>query len=79
MTRMRRLRAKIAPADSHEGTAGAGAHVYQGWGKFVGPNEIEVNGRRLRFKKCVIATGGRPRVPAASFIFPASMSFDELR
>ena len=34
MARMRRLRAKIAPADSHEGTAAAGAHVYQGWGKF---------------------------------------------
>jgi len=63
MARMRRLRAKIAPADSHEGTAAAGAHVYQGWGKFVGPHEIEVNGRLLRFKKCVIATGGKPRVP----------------
>lgn len=63
MRRMRKLRAKIAPADSHEGTVGAGAHCFQGYAKFVGPNEVEVNGRRLRFKKAVIATGGKAAVP----------------
>jgi len=33
MERMRRLRAKIAPADSHEATAATGAHVFQGRGR----------------------------------------------
>ena len=30
MSRMRRLRAKISPADGHGGTSGTGAHVFQG-------------------------------------------------
>ena len=30
MSRMRRLRAKISPADGHDGTSGTGAHVFQG-------------------------------------------------
>lgn len=64
MERMRRLRAKISPADGHDGTAGTGAHVYQGRGRFVSENEVEVNGTRLRFKKAVIATGGRPTIPS---------------
>ncbi|EOD05293.1 putative mercuric reductase [Emiliania huxleyi CCMP1516] len=63
MARMRRLRAHIAPADSHEGSAAAGAHVYQGWARFSGPDTVVVNERTLRFKKCVIATGGRAAVP----------------
>ena len=41
----------------------AGADVYQGRARFVGAHEIEVNGRRLRFKKAVIATGGRASIP----------------
>ena len=63
MERMRELRAKIAPADSHTATVGAGADVYQGRGRFVGPHELEVNGKRLRFRKAVIATGGRALIP----------------
>ena len=63
MARMRRLRAQIAPADSHEATVAAGAHVYQGRGVFVGPNSVEINGKTLRFKKAVVATGGRALVP----------------
>ena len=63
MARMRRLRARIAVNDSHEATVLAGADVFQGRGRFVGPNEIQVNGRTLRFKKACIATGGRAAVP----------------
>ena len=63
MRRLRELRAKIAPADGHEGTENAGAHVYQGRGRLTGPNTVEVNGKTLQFKVCVIATGGRPAVP----------------
>jgi pyruvate/2-oxoglutarate dehydrogenase complex dihydrolipoamide dehydrogenase (E3) component len=63
MQRVRELRAKIAPADSHEGTEDTGAHVYQGRGRFSSPSTVEVNGQTLTFKKCVIATGGRPTIP----------------
>ena len=63
MDRMRRLRAAIAPADAHVATAAAGVDVFQGRGRFTGPNTIEVNGATLRFKKAVIATGGRATVP----------------
>ena len=63
MSRMRRLRAAIAPADAHSASAAAGVDVFQGRGRFTGPNTVEVNGTTLRFKKAVIATGGRASVP----------------
>lgn len=65
MQRMRKLRAKISPADGHGGTAGTGAHVFQGRGVFVDKETIQVSstGQLLKFKKAVIATGGRPQIP----------------
>ena len=63
MARLREKRAQIAPADGHPGTEATGAHVYQGRGKLTGPNTLEVNGQTLKFKTCVLATGGRPMVP----------------
>lgn len=30
---------------------------------FLGPHEIQVGDRRLRFRKAVVATGGRAKVP----------------
>jgi hypothetical protein len=63
MERLRKSRATIAPADGHEGTEAAGTHVYQGRGRFTGPNTVEVNGQTLQFKLCVLATGGRPALP----------------
>ena len=63
MSRMRRLRAAIAPADAHSASAAAGVDVFQGRGRFTGPNTVEGNGTTLRFRKAVIATGGRASVP----------------
>jgi len=63
MERMRRLRAKIAPVDSFETTKNAGADMYVGKAVFTGRNEISVDGKSLRFRKAVIATGGRAKVP----------------
>lgn len=37
--------------------------VFFGEAKFSGKKEVTVNGQTLKFKKCVIATGGRPYVP----------------
>jgi hypothetical protein len=63
MERLRQKRATIAPADGHPGTESAGTHVYQGRGRLTGPNTIEVNGKELKFKYCILATGGRPQIP----------------
>lgn len=63
MERVRQCRALIAPADGHAGSEAAGTHVFQGRGILTGPNTVQVNGKTLQFKKCVIATGGRPTVP----------------
>ncbi|KAG7369729.1 dihydrolipoyl dehydrogenase [Nitzschia inconspicua] len=65
MARLRRLRATIAPADGHPGTEQAGTHVYQGRGRLTGPNTVEVNGKTLKFEKCVLAMGGRPSIPSS--------------
>lgn len=63
MARMRRLRARISPADSVEHLKKSGVDVFLGQGKFISRDTIEVDGKRLRFAKAVIATGGRPIVP----------------
>eukprot|EP00957_Ditylum_brightwellii_P207964 15355320-Ditylum_brightwellii.AAC.1 len=69
---MRKLRAKIAPVDGHVRGTDIGVDVFQGRGKFVDQNTIEVvSGKKeeeeepilLKFKKAVIATGGRPSTP----------------
>ncbi len=63
MERMRRLRARISPADSVPHLKEAGVDVYLGQGRFTGPDTIEVGGTTLRFARAVIATGGRAEVP----------------
>jgi len=63
MTWVRSRRSRIAPHDSVERCASAGVDVFLGSGRFVGPREIEVGGSRLRFRRAVIATGARPKVP----------------
>ncbi len=63
MERMRRLRAGISVHDSAARFRGLGIDVFLGDGKFVGPNAIEVGGKRLRFRRAVIATGARAAVP----------------
>ena len=63
MERMRRLRAKIAPNDSAQRFSDLGVDVYLGNGVFTGADTVEVAGQTLRFKKAVIATGGRAAAP----------------
>lgn len=59
MERMRRLRAGIAHHDSAERFAQSGIDVFLGEARFVSPDEVEVEGARLRFARAVIATGAR--------------------
>jgi pyruvate/2-oxoglutarate dehydrogenase complex dihydrolipoamide dehydrogenase (E3) component len=63
MERMRRLRAGISKHDSAQRFSSLGVDVFLGNGRFVSPEEIEVAGKRLRFRRAVIATGGRAAVP----------------
>ncbi|HYU33757.1 MAG TPA: mercuric reductase [Thermoanaerobaculia bacterium] len=63
MERMRRLRAKISENDSAERFQGLGVDVFLGDGRFTGPDTAEVTGKTLRFRRGVIATGGRAGVP----------------
>ncbi len=64
MRRVRRVRARI----SHEDSAARyrdelGVEVYLGDARFTGSDTVEVDGKTLRFKKAVIATGARAAAP----------------
>ncbi len=61
--RMRARRAKIAPNDSRERFESLGVDVFRGEAHFVSPQEVEVDGQRLRTKNFVIATGSRAVIP----------------
>ena len=63
MARMRRLRAGISVVDSFEGARKAGVDVFLGDGRFLSPDTIEVEGKRLHFRRAVIATGARAAIP----------------
>ncbi|HXV80013.1 MAG TPA: mercuric reductase [Candidatus Binatia bacterium] len=59
MERMRKLRAGISGHDSAERFRKLGVDVFIGNGRFVSPNAVEVDGKRLDFNRAVIATGAR--------------------
>jgi pyruvate/2-oxoglutarate dehydrogenase complex dihydrolipoamide dehydrogenase (E3) component len=63
MARVRALRAGIAPHDSPRRFSGLGVDVFLGGGRFTGKDALEVAGQPLRFRKALIATGGRAAVP----------------
>ncbi|HUR95386.1 MAG TPA: mercuric reductase [Gemmatimonadales bacterium] len=64
MARMRRLRAGLSRLDSAERFRKLGVDVFLGAGEFVGPDAVRVEGRTLRFRRAVIATGTRAAAPA---------------
>jgi pyruvate/2-oxoglutarate dehydrogenase complex dihydrolipoamide dehydrogenase (E3) component len=63
MARMRGVRARISPHDSAARFRELGVDVFLGEGRFTGPGAVSVNGTALRFKRAVIATGGRAHRP----------------
>jgi len=63
MTRVREMRASSSSFDAVSIAAGAGIDVFLGDARFVSPDAIEVDGRRLRFKKALIASGSGPAIP----------------
>jgi pyruvate/2-oxoglutarate dehydrogenase complex dihydrolipoamide dehydrogenase (E3) component len=63
MARMRRLRAGLSGMDSAARFHALGVDVFLGDGRFVGPDAVTVDGRTLRFRRAIIATGARPAMP----------------
>ena len=53
MERMRSLRAAIAPHDSADHFRALGIDVFLGEGRFTGPDALEVNGKRLKFRRAL--------------------------
>lgn len=63
MERMRRLRARISVVDGAPRFRDLGVDVFLGEGRFTSRDRLVVNGKTLRFRRAVIATGARPAVP----------------
>jgi pyruvate/2-oxoglutarate dehydrogenase complex dihydrolipoamide dehydrogenase (E3) component len=64
LARVRATVARIAAAESAEVLRGQGIDVLRGRARFTGPDAIVVDGRSLRCRRIVIATGASPAVPA---------------
>ena len=63
MQRLRRLRAEISPHDSARRFRDLGVDVFFGSARFRDSNSVQVGDDVLRFKKAVVATGGRASAP----------------
>jgi pyruvate/2-oxoglutarate dehydrogenase complex dihydrolipoamide dehydrogenase (E3) component len=77
MARMRRLRAGISHHDGARRFAGLGIDVFLGDGRFLDPQTVEVRGKRLPFRRAVIATGARAAVPPIPGLVEAGFRTNE--
>ena len=64
MAHVRSVSARVAEHESAAALGGYGIEVVPGDARFVGPNEVEVAGRRLSGRRFVVATGSESRLPA---------------
>lgn len=64
MERMRRLRADLSPNDSAQRFRDLGVDVFFGSARFGGPDHVQVGDTTLHFRRAIIATGTRPKIPA---------------
>jgi pyruvate/2-oxoglutarate dehydrogenase complex dihydrolipoamide dehydrogenase (E3) component len=63
MQRVKDVIKAIEPHDSIERYTGLGVEVIQGHAQLVSAHEVDVNGRRIRARSIILATGGQPFVP----------------
>ena len=63
MSSVRDVRARIEPHDDPARFRAMGVDVVEGAARFISPHEIDVEGRRIRGRRFVIATGSRATVP----------------
>jgi pyruvate/2-oxoglutarate dehydrogenase complex dihydrolipoamide dehydrogenase (E3) component len=68
MQRLRERRVQLAAHDSADRLQHAGVDLFFGAARFADANTVQVVGQRLRFRRAVIATGGRPATPPVSGI-----------
>jgi pyruvate/2-oxoglutarate dehydrogenase complex dihydrolipoamide dehydrogenase (E3) component len=54
----------IEPQDSPERLRAAGVEVVRASGRFTGPSRLDADGRELRWRTAIIATGSRPVIPS---------------
>lgn len=72
MRSVRARRVDLAHHDSAARLASIGVHVFFGAAAFTGTRTVAVGDRTLRFRRAVVATGGRPTVPAIPGLGSAS-------
>jgi pyruvate/2-oxoglutarate dehydrogenase complex dihydrolipoamide dehydrogenase (E3) component/uncharacterized membrane protein YdjX (TVP38/TMEM64 family) len=77
MERMRKLRAAISHHDSVERFTKLGVDVFMGEGRFVDSSTVQVDGKRLKFHRAVIATGARAAEPAIAGLRDAGFYTNE--
>lgn len=77
MERMRRVRARISRRVSAHRLSSAGVDVYFGEARFAGPDAVEVEGKPLRFKRALVASGARPKLPSIPGIAAAGYLTNE--
>ena len=75
--RVKELRAKIAPHDSVERFEGLGVDVFLGEATLESAHVVRVGGKALRARRIVLATGGRPAVPAVPGLTEAGFLTNE--
>jgi len=63
MEHVQKIIRKIEPHDSIERYTALGVKCYTGNAKICSPNEVKVDGKRLKTKNIIIATGARPFIP----------------
>ena len=63
MQRMRRLRAEISENDSVDRFSRLGVDIIFGSAEFTGPKSVSIDGNQIRFKRAILATGAKPRIP----------------
>jgi pyruvate/2-oxoglutarate dehydrogenase complex dihydrolipoamide dehydrogenase (E3) component len=64
MERIHRILARLGRRASAQQLGAMGVDVYFGAASFAGPDVVGVDGTPLRFKKALIATGARPKIPS---------------
>lgn len=63
LAHVRRAVAAIEPVDSPDAVRRSGARVTAGSVVFTGPTTAEIDGRPLRFRQALVATGSAPALP----------------
>jgi pyruvate/2-oxoglutarate dehydrogenase complex dihydrolipoamide dehydrogenase (E3) component len=77
MERLRAIRAGISEHDSAQRFRSLGIDVFLGEARFLDRHSTGVGGKTLRFKRAVIATGGRPATPKVEGLAEAGFLTNE--